>query len=250
MPRASFWFYSFDARTMVENKKWNELQEHSMPSYYTVCEIIHVELGYRFAGLLAFFGIGNKLKDNKFVNAFTGFLAYFGIGWLFSKTGCKVCYTITEKYMIFFCVCLGIWTEKGFQGYEFPTHNRNGRDISELTTSFFTYTLAPRAVLLQIIPELTFLSVFVLHTVANPLPFLIFSKKLHAKLQLNSLTAYKKAARKDFIKVNIMITLNTIAFTSQHRQQNESLPPAANRGLIWMLLVKGLCHRCNIHLIS
>ncbi len=113
----------------------------------------------------------------------------FSIGTMMTRRGLLVWREVCYKYILFFLICIGIWTEDAFMAYE-PLYQRRSETCSTLYSAQNenreAYSLSllsiigPRAILLQILPSLSYLSLFVLCTASTPL--VVLSKEMNQKL--------------------------------------------------------------------
>ena len=106
---------------------------------------------------------------------------YTGIGHFATSLGRKIWLTVARKYAIFFCVCLGIWTDEFFECYglqcyvdpqnEYYLGNINGgkQNLTLTFSHLLASLISPRAVLLQIATPLTPFSVFAVGMILFPL---------------------------------------------------------------------------------
>jgi len=131
------------------------------------------------------------------------------IGHFFTKVGRKACTLVLIRYYIFICVCLGYWsdTRKACFGLFESTLYSSGKRITKPSedakrfhllsqnskssgkmSEYLRAVVAPRAILLQIVPHLTILSIFAAATAGSPLlvtdPEL--SRYLHPLLSMKS----------------------------------------------------------------
>ena len=118
--------------------------------------------------------------------------AYSGIGHFFTTKGRKRWWRVFEKYILFFKVCLGIWDDKCYDAYEFDKHEFCPKTIDEEVSVdanmdpkirfafLISGAISTRAVLLQIAPFLTPLSVFAIAISQSP-PF-VYSQRARDRL--------------------------------------------------------------------
>ena len=85
-------------------------------------------------------------------------------------------YTVIKKYLNFVLVCLGTWTDDAVECYDLDAlcadeDSKNKTSMGDL----ISLIIAPRAILLQIFPYLSFVSVYAMTSSSCP-PFIISEK--------------------------------------------------------------------------
>jgi len=182
-PKQPIMSLSFAERTEEERKLWKTRREEFFPPYKDLCKEVYRDLSRRFRRVLGMVSHRDKKKSLTIVEfileMFVFFISYTGIGHFATITGRNKWIIVIRKYAIFFCVCLGIWTDEFFESYglnkyvdpsdEYYIGNVNSVGATadsgkENMQSTFTYLLegiiCTRAVLLQTYATITPLSLF------------------------------------------------------------------------------------------
>lgn len=122
------------------------------------------------------------------LSAFLARYLPFAIGHLFSPKARATWKFIGRKYYLFLLMILGIWTDELFECFSFDTaSNFNPDDTFEkivMNKNKFSVDMraivAPRAITLMLIPQLTVLSLYTISTAGDPL--FVFSDKCRGML--------------------------------------------------------------------
>ncbi len=104
---------SMAARTVKENIEWKEFNVEQLPRYWALCELEYNTLESAFTK----FWIKPCLV-NYFTKTIWLVLVLCGVGHLLTRTGRRAIYVVAWKYVRFFQVVLGIWTDDLVEMYQ------------------------------------------------------------------------------------------------------------------------------------
>ncbi len=123
-------FSPFKSSLPEENEKYKTLERKTLPLYLDFCNSVHEEC---VDGILKYFGCPmlNKRFKPLSVKLFKYFIAVslvpvvyiFPFAHGFTQTGLTYWYVVLEKYVIYFCVCVGVWNDLCLDGYGFSPEN-------------------------------------------------------------------------------------------------------------------------------
>jgi hypothetical protein len=167
----------FYSQTSGEKKKWKMRREEFFPPYKDICKDVQRSLMRRTCRILGFPSTHSTGYLSALIlgvlNAFFLVISYLGLGHFLTANGRRRWVIVIRKYVIFTCVCCGIWTDEFFEcmGLNRYVNPRDENYIGNLRNSYqsttqFTFSLLlagivnTRAVLLQVDPYLTPVSLF------------------------------------------------------------------------------------------
>ena len=148
----------------------NESDDTQLPPYYRLCYIVQAELCESLRIVYTLRAVSIPISY---------FLAFSGIGHGLTAIGREYWLVVIRKYSLFFCACMGIWTDETYEAYEIEDLVRDFTisDPDEATLQFIPLTIASRVILLQALGDTTTLiSIIVINLCAAPL--FVFSPKL------------------------------------------------------------------------
>ena len=131
-------------------KKWsrvaNESDDTKLPPYYRLCYMVQAELVLLIRTVYSLRPVTVPLSY---------FLAFTGLGHGLTSVGRKYWLIVLRKYWLFFCACVGFWTDETYEAYgvadlvkEFTIS-----DPTEATVQFIPLIIASRAILLQALDD-------------------------------------------------------------------------------------------------
>lgn len=139
---------------------WKELHSNNLPTYYKLCKCVAHEL------------IGKYVhRSNIIAVGLIYFFAFVGIAQFFTNIGQQSWQLVSKKYLLFILVCAGIWTPEAVVGYgleQILTDYVDKDDEMEAFPKILAMIVGPRAILFQIIPTMSIVSVIVLAFVGTP----------------------------------------------------------------------------------
>ena len=168
--------YEMNAREVNSQleKKWSRVayqpDSEKLPPYYRLCYMVQEEL------------CGNSVQ-NAFIRriwtVITYVVAFSGIGHVLAPVGRKHWGIAIWKYILFICVCFGIWTDESYEAFKIEelVDEFTIMDRDEATIIIIPLTIASRAILLQAMGgTATLISIAVISMCGSPL--FVFSPKL------------------------------------------------------------------------
>lgn len=170
----------------VEFSEWEKEKNRTVYSFYPeLMRTVQEEIDKNFQGN---------------VHTIVSILSFFVVGHVFTEVGRRVWWNVFMKYLIFFQVCLGVWTESSYKalGLDSDMILEGAEDYErpQLFSLQLTAIAASRAIILQITRILTPLSVYAMATSGSPI--LVFSVSMGNKLPklIYSINDCKDLARK------------------------------------------------------
>ena len=169
------YFSQYEIKARIEAERhsaamanWDRLRQ---PPFHKLCYQVQQELEKE---------LGSFCSMGLFSLLVSYFLAFSCVGHLFSASGRKQWGIVVWKYILFACVCVGLWTDEIFEAYEVTdlvtrfTNNHNG-----IVIRFLPLIVICRAMLLQALGhKATLISIVVVCTC--PAPLFVLSPKLQA----------------------------------------------------------------------
>ena len=158
-----------------EEKKWlQEKADSLMPSYY---ELVQIELYYLMGEISTFAPPIRRTDGSRYPvlgHFLTLLLILCPLGHFLTKFGRFTCRLVLSKYWTFLRVSVGYWSGYNTEAYDVQ---RKARELSDgqsskdkgNITACLTVIVATRAILLQLIPEMTILSIIIITTSGCPL---------------------------------------------------------------------------------
>ena len=167
---------SYDSRKRMERLRlehaWVADASAQAPSYLDVCRLVYPEI----RAFLESIEMGGP-SPVAFV------LTFLGVGHFMCRVGRRFWAVAAWQYWLFVQVCCGVWTDESVAGYDvlgtlrtFSTAADFGSDASVV----LAIIVSTRAILLQLLPNGTLLSLLVMATAGTPL--FVSSAELRSQL--------------------------------------------------------------------
>lgn len=222
--------WPFVRRTKAEHFEWESRQTKTLPYYFIVCDMVATEL---YNSIREYFPSpdGEYFQYaphfDRIVYGFCVLMTVTPIGHPLTLVGQRIWYIVLRKYYIFLLVCLGIWTDEVVESYDLDyffeinkeEKKENDKDHVEMS-QYISLLVGCRVILLQIIPLLSFLSIYAMNVASSP-PFIPYGKAQGYFPPLFIDDAMDKATRQEMSASNHKLT-------------------AAQRGMEWVVKVKAI----------
>ena len=264
----------FQDRTEQENHEWVHIESRSLPSYFTLCHLVHLDLK---EFMIKFF-LGHRRYEDFFmsfislIDNISFFLSYIPVGHIFSRTGRIIWLSCLEKFYIFSYVSVGIWTDRAVECFDLenlisiddeldkkvrkehqssktdnsaknfneadldydddyvPTNSEGNAASSSVDdkndkSGVIGDLIGPRAILLQIIPVLSIVSIYAISISSSP-PYIASKKALKYFSPFLIRDSYDKAAEIEMV-------------------EGEYTLSAKERGVSWTIQLRAIAYFFN-----